>query len=178
MDPQWITTQSGNTISKSATIRDPQQVLISGHSTIQHHVSLNSSSLQLGKFVYIDTHSTIGGGEGSSSSKCKIGSYVIVQPRCKLQCSNIGNRVCIGSGCTLSKGVIIHDCVVVESNTVIGEAVNIPPFSLVRQDCAVDHEHVAMCGIHVEVLNESFKKLIEQWSKWCYINHEIPSEIP
>lgn len=167
----FITTQTGNVISKCANIPNPQVVLISGHSTICHKVSLISDSLQLGKFVYISDNTEV------NSKRCKIGSYVIIDSDCLLKCSNVGNRVFIGSNCQLEKNVVIHDCVFIKSNTVINENSNIPPFSIVEQDCGLNHLH-SNCRLKIQVLNESFKKLMENYCKLCYINHEIPSIIP
>lgn len=148
---------------------------MSPNCTLNGDVTLKEgkSSLQIGKFCFIDKHVHISPPvishkkETKIHKPCKIGSYVIIGEETAINSSNIGTRVSIGPNCKLGNSSIIHDCVIITPNTIIQDNQIIPPFSLVLETNKI------------EPLPESFKKILEINSKKSYINNQFtPSEIP
>ena len=61
-----------------------------------------------------------------------IGSHTKIGNNCTIQSIAIGSCVRIGPNCRISPRSKIHDCVIIEKNTVIPPDMVIPPFSRVR----------------------------------------------
>ena len=61
-----------------------------------------------------------------------IGSHTKIGNNCTIQSISIGSCVRIGSNCSISPRSKIHDCVIIEENTVIPSDMVVPPFSRVR----------------------------------------------
>ncbi|CDR46058.1 CYFA0S21e01816g1_1 [Cyberlindnera fabianii] len=166
------------------------------------------TSIQIGKFVYLGENVRVVPpflGNKMSSSKgievavhkiCKIGSYTMIGEDSVIKASNVGSRVMIGKGCTLQDSCVIHDCVVIKDNSYIPEHFNIPPFSLVfpqldeyKEDITTTTTTTTTSTINelkdrpkpisIIPLPESYKKIIESYSKQSYINNQFTaSEIP
>lgn len=172
----WIETASGNRISRTARIEGSDHILIAGNSTISAGVELlgqvrlqeGKTAIQLGRFCYISENVIITPPAVSPGvhKPSKLGSYTMIGAESTINSSHIGNRVLVGANCHLHNLSVIHDCVIIEPNTVIPEQATIPPFSLVSND-------------RIEQLPESYKKLLELHSKLSYVNSQfIPSETP
>lgn len=206
---EWIETASGNRISKQAHIYGSDHILIAGNTTVSAQVELKGdvrivegkTSIQIGKFVYLGENVRVVPpflGNKMSSSKgievavhkiCKIGSYTMIGEDSVIKASNVGSRVMIGKGCTLQDSCVIHDCVVIKDNSYIPEHFNIPPFSLVfpqpdddqttTTTTTTDELKTKPKPISIIPLPESYKKIIESYSKQSYINNQFTaSEIP
>ncbi|KAH3675737.1 hypothetical protein WICMUC_002529 [Wickerhamomyces mucosus] len=178
----FVETASGNRISKEALIKGPSNILISGNSTISSKVTLNgdvplvpsetNSTIQIGKFVFIDENVAITPPLYSKNlhKLSKIGSYVQIGKDSEINSLHIGNRVLIEDHCVLQKLTTIHDCVIIKQNTHILESTTIPPFSLV---------YTKNNKLIIKSLPESFKILNEEASKMAYINSQFtPSDTP
>lgn len=181
---EWIETSNGNRVSKSSEIRGGQKIILSGfcvlseHSRLIGNVTLKSedeAAISMGLFCLIGKDCTLKppqvGFKLDEVTKAKIpvhgslimGSFVSIQPSCNVNCLQIGRRVIIGRGSTLSRGCELGDVVIVDNNINVPEKCKIPSYTRVSQH-PIFKKSVVLCP-----LPGSVRKCIEDWCRQEYL---------
>jgi dynactin 5 len=155
----YITTMTGNFISRQATLISPKNVEIKGRTIIQNSVVLDASAPETdgsnlknamiritGRYCYIGSHTTIlpppvvGCRELNKTDHVNtipvtIGSHTIIYGGtssdcpCVIHAAAIGSYCCIGHDVFIQERVIIKDCCVIAPHTYIPADTVIPPFT-------------------------------------------------
>eukprot|EP01069_Polyplicarium_translucidae_P002292 Polyplicarium_translucidae@DN1984_c0_g1_i3.p2 len=131
----YISTASGNIVSKSSVLHGSQNIHMSGKSVIENGAVLRGDKaiIRLGKYVIV--------GEGTALKPApkkhkqqevhlplQIGDCVIIGKRCEIAAAQIGSNVEIGEGTTVGKRSILKDnCVILADSTVPADT-TVPPF--------------------------------------------------
>ncbi|KAI3658306.1 hypothetical protein MP638_004139 [Amoeboaphelidium occidentale] len=140
---EYIETESGNKISRSAVIGGSQFIVLGGtsiiypKSTLRGDLTRSSVSLSFGKYTIIRRDVVIRPPckmykQVLSYYPMKFGEYVFIGDRSIIESVLIGSRVYIGKDCVINAFVIIRDCCYIEDNTLIPSNTCIPPYSRVR----------------------------------------------
>ncbi|KAK7206156.1 dynactin subunit p25 [Myxozyma melibiosi] len=174
----YFETESGNRISRKATIVGSQYILMGGKSTIlpdcvirgdlqrPSNSGSSSASINVGRYVFLDKAVLVRPPfkiyKGAITYyPMNIGNYVSVGSGTVLQSASIGSYVSIGKNCIVDKFAIIKDCVVIRDGAVIPSTACIPPFSIVAGSPA------AVVG----VLPESAAEVLEREARQLYALH-------
>ncbi|KAL7446364.1 hypothetical protein ACHAXM_010150 [Skeletonema potamos] len=159
---EYIVTASQSYISRSANILVAPNLHSKGKSVIQKNVTVHGefgAPIHIGRYVYIDedveivpsviprssdplmaisntdrsaTGMLLPPTENETAIPVIIGSHTKIGNNCTIQSISIGSCVRIGSNCRISPRSKIHDCCIIENDTVIPPDMVIPPFSRVR----------------------------------------------
>lgn len=169
---EWLETKTGNRVSKNSRITCAEKITIVGNSTVGPFVTLKGdvdlvdkkqTSILIGKYVYLESHcSIIPPDVSANNGEClcmpvQVGAFTVVGSGTKISLTMIGNRVYIGSNCTLGNQSAVYDCCWVHDGTIIPPRFVIPPLSEVSGKPGVD--------FLVKPLNPSYKKLIERLAR-------------
>ncbi|KAG6335410.1 hypothetical protein ID866_3684 [Astraeus odoratus] len=110
---EFIETDTGNKVSRRATIAGPQNIILGGKTIISSGAIIRGDLRRTGP-----GHAVV----------ISLGRYCLVGEGCVMsvvEAATIGNHVVIGKNCIIGKFTIIKDCAQVADNTVI------PPNSVV-----------------------------------------------
>jgi dynactin-5 len=139
----YITTSTGNIISRSAELRKPQCVEIpQGRCIIgpQALIRGDLAPVQLNRYCVVgarsvlqpcSTTTTINGVETVKYIPQTIGTEVNIGEDCLIEAAVIGTGCTIGNNCVLSKRCILKDYVNVLGGSVVPPDMVIPPFCIV-----------------------------------------------
>lgn len=141
---EYITTSTGNIISRTATINKPQAVEIpQGRCIIGPEVNIRGdlAPVQLNRYCIVGARSvlqpcstTIVSSGGETTVKYipqTIGTEVCIGEGSVIEAAVIGTGCIIGKNCVLSKRCILKDYVNVLDNSVVPADMVIPPFCIV-----------------------------------------------
>ncbi|KAL7413490.1 dynactin, subunit p25 [Mrakia frigida] len=144
---EFIETDTGNKVSRAATIQGPQNIILGGKTIIQPGSIIRgdlrrsgagskpSVVISLGRYCLI--------GEGCvirPPGKCyrgvfnyypvKVGDHVHIGANSIVEAASIGNCVEIGKNCVIGKFTVIKDCTKIADNTILADMTVVPPFAL------------------------------------------------
>ncbi|TIA87603.1 hypothetical protein E3P99_03090 [Wallemia hederae] len=143
-DSLWIETDTGNRISRKATICAPVNIVLSGNVVIKPEVIIRgdlkrsgpspSIAMNIGKFTFLDdgcivrpAYKTYKG--AFSYYPMKIGDYTSIGAQTVLEAAAVGSYVDIGKNCVVGRFVVIKDCAKIAPNSVIPPNTVIPPYA-------------------------------------------------
>ncbi|KAJ2928606.1 hypothetical protein H1R20_g8463, partial [Candolleomyces eurysporus] len=176
---EFIETDTGNKVSRRATIAGPQNIILGGKTIISSGAIIRGDLrrtgpghavvISLGRYCLV--------GEGCIMSDVtderppyktyrgnfnyypmKIGDHVHIGANTVVEAATIGNHVEIGKNCIIGKFTIIKDCAKIADNTVIPPNTVIPALALFS----------GSPGQFVEDLPESTQDNIEAYTKSYY----------
>ncbi|KLO07244.1 dynactin, subunit p25 [Schizopora paradoxa] len=131
---EYIETDTGNKVSRKATIAGPRNIILGGKTIISSGAIIRGDLrragpghivvIQLGRYCVV--------GEGCvirppyktyrgnfNYYPMKIGNYVHIGANSVVEAATIGNHVEIGKNCIIGKFTIIKDCAKIADNTVL-----------------------------------------------------------
>eukprot|EP00571_Detonula_confervacea_P012707 CAMPEP_0172298622 /NCGR_PEP_ID=MMETSP1058-20130122/1193_1 /TAXON_ID=83371 /ORGANISM="Detonula confervacea, Strain CCMP 353" /LENGTH=229 /DNA_ID=CAMNT_0013007903 /DNA_START=21 /DNA_END=710 /DNA_ORIENTATION=+ len=156
----YIRTAAQNYISRSANILGAPNLSTKGKSIIQADTTIHGdfgAPIHIGRYCYIEEgvvmilsvvpissdpllaidrpssgYYETPPGKNEKALPIIIGSHTQIGSNTRIQSVTIGSCVRIGSNCTLSPRSKVHDCCIIEDNTLIPPDMVVPPFSRVR----------------------------------------------
>ncbi|WWC62063.1 uncharacterized protein I303_104652 [Kwoniella dejecticola CBS 10117] len=141
----YIETDTGNKVSRKATITGATNIILGGKSIIQTGSILRGDLRRstAGQHVVISMGRYCLIGEGSiirppgklykgafTFYPVRISDFVHIQPNCIIEAGQIGSGVEIGENCIIGKFVITKDLAVILPNTVLPEGTVVPSMSV------------------------------------------------
>ncbi|KAK7472422.1 hypothetical protein VKT23_000536 [Stygiomarasmius scandens] len=170
---EFIETDTGNKVSRRATIAGPQNIILGGKTIISSGAIIRGDLRQSrpGHAVVISLGRYCLVGEGCvmrppyktyrgtfNYYPMKVGDHVHVGAGSVVEAATIGSHVEIGKNCIIGKFVIIKDCAKVADNSIVPSNTVIPALSLFAGSPAS----------FVEDLPESTQELVESQTKQFY----------
>ncbi|KIK60279.1 hypothetical protein GYMLUDRAFT_43569 [Collybiopsis luxurians FD-317 M1] len=170
---EFIETDTGNKVSRRATIAGPQNIILGGKTIISSGAIIRGDLrrsgpghavvISLGRYCLIGEacvlrppYKTYRG--AFNYYPMKIGDHVHIGAGSVVEAATIGNCVEIGKNCVIGKFTIIKDCAKVVDNTVVPPNTVIPAMSL----------FAGSPGHFVEDLPESTQEIVEAETKEYY----------
>ncbi|EOR04607.1 hypothetical protein E3P92_03649 [Wallemia ichthyophaga] len=144
-DSLWIETDTGNRISRKATICAPVNIVLSGNVIIKADVIIRgdlkragpspSIAMNIGKYTILDEACVVRPAyktyKGTFSYyPMKIGDYTSIGAHSVLEAAAVGSYVDIGRGCVVGRFVVIKDCARLTPGSVVPPNTVIPPYAL------------------------------------------------
>eukprot|EP00820_Chromera_velia_P019961 Cvel_28668.t1-p1 / transcript=Cvel_28668.t1 / gene=Cvel_28668 / organism=Chromera_velia_CCMP2878 / gene_product=Dynactin subunit 5, putative / transcript_product=Dynactin subunit 5, putative / location=Cvel_scaffold3797:334-3049(-) / protein_length=175 / sequence_SO=supercontig / SO=protein_coding / is_pseudo=false len=134
---EYITTQSGNKVSRKSVLCGSQNIQLSGKSIIKPGVVLRGdlALLRIGKCVVIGENSVLRPPYkrykgGFAYFPMTVGDYVMIGDNSVVSAALIGSFVDIGEDCIICKRCIIKDNAKILPGTVLAPDTVVPPFSV------------------------------------------------
>ncbi|EJD07275.1 dynactin, subunit p25 [Fomitiporia mediterranea MF3/22] len=170
---EFIETDTGNKVSRRATIAGPQNIILGGKTIISSGAIIRGDLrrtgpghtvvIQLGRYCVIGENCVVRPPYKTYRGQfnyypMKIGDHVHIGAGSIVEAASIGSHVEIGKNCIISKFVIIKDCAKIADNTVLMPGCVVP---------ALAHFSGAP-GQFVEDLPESTQEVIEAETKSYY----------
>ncbi|GAW00594.1 dynactin subunit P25 [Lentinula edodes] len=147
---EFIETDTGNKVSRRATIAGPQNIILGGKTIISSGAIIRGDLRRSGP-----GHAVV----ISLGRYCVVvGDYVHIGAASVVEAATIGNYVEIGKNCIIGKFTIIKDCAKIADNTVIPPNTVIPALSLFS----------GSPGHFTEDLPESTQDIVEVQTKQHY----------
>lgn len=135
---EYISTASGNKVSRKSVLCGSQSIHITGKSIIKPGVMLRGdlAILRLGKYVIVGENSVIRPSlkrfKGQLSYfPVTIGDYVTIGESCVISAAQIGSNVVIGDGCVVGRRCILKDNCTLLPGTVLAADTTVPSFTIV-----------------------------------------------
>ncbi|KAG8993144.1 hypothetical protein FRB94_010988 [Tulasnella sp. JGI-2019a] len=169
----YIETDTGNKVSRRATIAGPQNIILGGKTIISSLAIIRGDLRRTGPghavVIQIGRYCLIGEGcnirppyktyKGNFNYyPMKIGDFVHIGANTVVEAATIGNCVEIGKNCLIGKFTIIKDCARIADNTVI------PPNTVIPALASFS----GAPGQFVDDLPESTQELMEAQAKGYY----------
>ncbi|KAI6106543.1 trimeric LpxA-like protein [Pisolithus croceorrhizus] len=182
---EFIETDTGNKVSRRATIAGPQNIILGGKTIISSGAIIRGDLRRTGPghavVISLGRYCLVGEGcvmrcacfwftrdtlrppyktyRGNFNYyPMKIGDHVHIGANSVVEAATIGNHVVIGKNCIIGKFTIIKDCAQVADNTVIPPNTVVPALALFS----------GSPGRFVEDLPESTQELVESQTKQYY----------
>ncbi|KIJ65964.1 hypothetical protein HYDPIDRAFT_87875 [Hydnomerulius pinastri MD-312] len=171
---EFIETDTGNKVSRRATIAGPQNIILGGKTIISSGAIIRGDLRRTGPghavVISLGRYCLVGDGcimrppyktyRGNFNYyPMKIGDHVHIGANSVVEAATIGNHVVIGKNCVIGKFTIIKDCAQVADNTVVPPNTVIPALALFAGSPA---------GRFVEDLPESTQEMVESQTKQYY----------
>jgi len=170
---EYIETDTGNKVSRRATIAGPQNIILGGKTIIASGAIIRGDLrrtgpghavvISLGRYCLISDgcilrppYKTYRG--NFNYYPMKIGDHVHIGSNSVVEAATIGNHVQIGKNCIIGKFTIIKDCAKIADNTVIPPNTVVPALAL----------FAGSPGQFVEDLPESTQELVDAQTKQYY----------
>ncbi|KAG5647068.1 hypothetical protein DXG03_001438 [Asterophora parasitica] len=159
---EFIETDTGNKVSRRATIAGPQNIILGGKTIISSGAIIRGDLRRTGPghAVVISLgrppYKTYRG--NFNYYPMKIGDHVHIGANSVVEAATIGNHVEIGKNCVIGKFTIIKDCAKIADNTIVPPNTVIPALSL----------FAGSPGRFVEDLPESTQEIVEAQTKQFY----------
>jgi dynactin 5 len=199
----YITTMTGNFISRQATLINPKNVEIKGRTIIQNSVVLDASAPETdgsslkntmiritGRYCYIGSNTTIlpppvvgcrelNKTDHVNTIPVSIGSHTIIyggtssDRPCVIHAAAIGSYCCIGHDVFIQERVIIKDCCVIAPHTYIPADTVIPPFTHVSSLFSPPLNDNESCNRSLVMYELPPSTMVEIQEKSMEIYHEI-----
>jgi len=170
---EFIETDTGNKVSRRATIAGPQNIILGGKTVIASGAIIRGDLRRSGPghavVISLGRYCLIGEGcimrppyktyRGAFNYyPMKIGDYVHIGANSVVEAATIGNHVEIGKNCIIGKFTIIKDCAKIADNTIIPPNTVVPALAL----------FAGSPGCFVEDLPESTQEIVESYTKHYY----------
>ncbi|KZW00581.1 dynactin, subunit p25 [Exidia glandulosa HHB12029] len=170
---EFIETDTGNKVSRRATISGPQNIILGGKTIISSGAIIRGDLRRTGPghavVISLGRYCVVGEGcvirppyklyrAGFSYFPMKIENHVHIGAGSVVEAATIGNHVQIGKNCIIGKFVIIKDCARIADNTVLPANTIVPALSL----------FAGVPGRFVEDLPETTQELVEMQTKQYY----------
>ncbi|TFL07020.1 dynactin, subunit p25 [Pterulicium gracile] len=170
---EYIETDTGNKVSRRATISGPQNIILGGKTIICTGAIIRGDLRRVGPghavVISLGRYCLIGEGcvlrppyktyRGTFNYyPMKVGDHVHIGANSVVEAAAIGNHVEIGKNCVIGKFTMIKDCAKIADNTVIPPNTVIPALS----------SFSGSPGHFVEYLPESTQELVESSTKRYY----------
>ncbi|KAH7875455.1 dynactin subunit P25 [Lentinula edodes] len=170
---EFIETDTGNKVSRRATIAGPQNIILGGKTIISSGAIIRGDLRRSGPghavVISLGRYCVVGEGcvmrppyktyRGAFNYyPMKVGDYVHIGAASVVEAATIGNYVEIGKNCIIGKFTIIKDCAKIADNTVIPPNTVIPALSLFS----------GSPGHFTEDLPESTQDIVEVQTKQHY----------
>ncbi|WWC89217.1 uncharacterized protein L201_004135 [Kwoniella dendrophila CBS 6074] len=141
----YIETDTGNKVSRKASITGATNIILGGKSIIKNDTILRGDLrrstagqhvvLSIGRYCLIGENSIIRPPgklhKGSFTFyPIRISDFVHIQSNCIIEAASIGSCVEIGKNCIIGKFVIIKDLAIILPDTVLPEGTIVPPMSI------------------------------------------------
>jgi dynactin-5 len=143
----YVKTEQGNIIHRSAALHGIQNIVLKGHCTVQPNCVLRGDlrrkgqgiaiAISIGHYTKIDTNSVIKppckvNKNEFSYYPVRIGDYTNIGENCIVEAAQIGNHCKIGNNCVLGMFAIIKDCAEVADGSVVPPNTVVPSFTRFR----------------------------------------------
>ncbi|KAH9018745.1 dynactin subunit p25 [Lactarius hengduanensis] len=171
---EFIETDTGNKVSRRATISGPQNIILGGKTIISNGAIIRGDLKRAGPghavVISLGRYCLVGGGlryevcyHGSfrppyktyrgtfNYYPMKIGDFVHIGANTVVEAATVGNHVEIGKNCVIGKFTIIKDCAKIADNTIIPPNTVIPALTLFS----------GSPGHFIEDLPESTQEVVE-----------------
>ncbi|KAF8911528.1 dynactin, subunit p25 [Gymnopilus junonius] len=181
---EFIETDTGNKVSRRATIAGPQNIILGGKTIISSGAIIRGDLRRTGPghavVISLGRYCLVGEGCVMSLSvtlsdrppyktyrgnfnyyPMKIGDHVHIGANSVVEAAQIGNHVEIGKNCVIGKFTIIKDCARIADNTIIPPNTVVPALSLFSGSPG------GFCRF-VEDLPESTQEMVEAQTKQYY----------
>ncbi|KAE9400637.1 dynactin subunit P25, partial [Gymnopus androsaceus JB14] len=170
---EFIETDTGNKVSRRATIAGPQNIILGGKTIISSGAIIRGDLRRSGPghavVISLGRYCLVGEGcvlrppyktyRGAFNYyPMKVGDHVHIGAGSIIEAATIGNHVEIGKNCVIGKFTIIKDCAKVADNTIVPPNTVIPALSL----------FAGSPGHFVEDLPESTQDIAEVHTKQHY----------
>ncbi|EIW80314.1 dynactin subunit p25 [Coniophora puteana RWD-64-598 SS2] len=170
---EFIETDTGNKVSRRATIAGPQNIILGGKTIISAACIIRGDLRRTGPghtvVIAMGRYCVVGEGciirppyktyKGNFNYyPMKIGDHVHIGQNSVVEAATIGNHVTIGKNCVIGKFTIIKDCAQIADGTVVPPNTVIPALAL----------FAGSPGRLVEDLPESTQEMVEQQTKSYY----------
>jgi len=133
----YISTASGNKVSKRSVLCGSHNIHIAGKSIIKMGVILRGdlATLKIGKCVIIDERTIIRPPVKKFKGQyghfpITIRDHVLIGPRCVIAAAQIGSNVVIGSDAVIGKRCVIQDNSIILPGTVLPPDTTVPSFTI------------------------------------------------
>ncbi|KAG8986549.1 hypothetical protein FRB90_003923 [Tulasnella sp. 427] len=176
---EYIETDTGNKVSRRATIAGPQNIILGGKTIISGSAIIRGDLRRTGPghavVISLGRYCLVGEGcvlrppyktyRGNFNYyPMKIGDFVHIGANTIVEAATIGNCVEIGKNCVIGKFTMIKDCAKIADNTII------PPNTIIP---SLAH-FAGSPGQFVEDLPESTQEMVEIQTK-AYYNRFQPT---
>jgi|EP00505_MAST-04D_sp_SCG-Rhode-Island_P003063 dynactin 5 len=135
----YISTPSGDKISRQSVLCGPQNIHLSGKTLIQHGVVIrgDSTTIKIGRYCIIEENVTIRPSYkrykgGFAFVPMTIGDNVIIGANSVVEAASIGSNVVVGKNCVIGQRAVLKDCTVVLDGTVCASDTMVPPYMCVK----------------------------------------------
>ncbi|CCL99238.1 uncharacterized protein FIBRA_01253 [Fibroporia radiculosa] len=166
---EYIETDTGNKVSRRATIAGPQNIILGGKTIISSGAIIRGDLRRTGPghavVISLGRYCLIGEGPPYKTYRgnfnyypMKIGDHVHIGANTIVEAATIGNHVEIGKNCVIGKFTIIKDCAKIADGTIIPPNTVVPALSL----------FAGSPGRFVEDLPESTQEMVEALTKQYY----------
>ncbi|KAI3383140.1 hypothetical protein SNEBB_005236 [Seison nebaliae] len=137
-DPNdYISTGSGNTVSRKTLFSGSQNISVLGKTIIREDCIFRGDfgPINLGRYVIIGKGSVIRGPykkylQGLTFLQVTIGDHVIFEDNVVSSAVEIGSYVHIGANSVIGRRSVINECSIIHPNTVIPPETKIPAYSI------------------------------------------------
>ncbi|PVF93545.1 putative dynactin Arp1 p25 subunit RO12 [Serendipita vermifera] len=170
---EYIETDTGNKVSRRATIAGAQNIILGGKTIISNSAIIRGDLRRVGPgpvvVIQLGRYCLVGEGcvlrppyktyKGNFNYyPLKVGDHVHIGSGTVIEAATIGNYVEIGKNCVIGKFTIIKDCAKIADNTILPPNTVVPALSL----------FAGSPGQFVEDLPETTQELIEAHTKLYY----------
>jgi len=170
---EFIETDTGNKVSRRATIAGPQNIILGGKTIISSGAIIRGDLRRSGPghavVISLGRYCLLGEGcvvrppyktyRGAFNYyPMKIGDYVHIGANSVVEAATIGNHVEIGKNCVIGKFTIIKDCAKIADNTVLHPNSVVPALAY----------FAGSPGQFIEDLPESTQEIVEASTKQYY----------
>jgi len=148
---EYIITDTGNKVSRKATILGSQYIILGGKTIIQSECTIRGDfrsprtnadgkqsaiAIAIGRYCFLERNVTLRPAARVYKGvyqyyPMKLGDHVFIGSNTIIEAAQIGSYVSIGSNVQIGKFAIIKDCVRIEDDSVIPANATIASFSIV-----------------------------------------------
>ena len=132
----YITTSSGNTVSRNSVLCGTQNIHLHGKTIISDNTVIRGdlSYIRIGRYCIFGQGAVIRPPskrftKGFHFIPMNLGNYVSIGANSVVEAAQIGSYVMIGENCVISPLCIIRDCSEIVDGSVLAPGTVVPPFS-------------------------------------------------